>query len=336
MALLKKAFLTATVLASVMGAVRAQEVELRAVAGLPAQSVVTQVFLNWVEQINKKGKGLVQIKFMGSAEVTPIGQQPAALKRGLFDILYTPGSFYAGMNRHIDALLASNIPIETLRKNGAMDEITKLWLQQMDVHVLGWFDTHVSFTLYLGPNGKFNAPKSPADLPKLLAGQKMWSTPTFREFLTALGATPVTMPPTEILTGLDKGVIQGYGYPEYGLLGMGLERASKTLFFPTYYRGNTMVLANAAKWNSLPAKVREFLTKEAHDYEVNSKAFIRAGIDKEMAVLRQNGANFVTFPGAIGSAYRKLAHDEAWKRLEKRAPNEAPLLRRLMYDQALD
>lgn len=69
--------LTAIIAASASTQAAAQEIELRAVAGLPAQSVVTQVFLNWVEQVNKKGKGLVQIRFMGAAEVTPIGQQPA-------------------------------------------------------------------------------------------------------------------------------------------------------------------------------------------------------------------------------------------------------------------
>ncbi len=338
MALLSRTVLAAAALAmtSLSFSSAKAEVELRAVAGLPAQSVVTQVFLNWVEQVNKKGKGIVQIKFMGAAEVTPIGQQPAALKRGLFDVLYTPGAFFAGVNKHVDALLASNVPMETMRKNGAMTEIEKLWEQQMGVHMLGWFDTHVSFTLYLGANGKFNAPKSPADLPKMLAGQKMWTTPTFREFLAALGATPVAMAPTEILPALDKGVVQGYGYPEYGIVGMGLERGTRTVFFPTYYRGNTMAMVNSAKWKSLPANVREFLTKEAQDYEINSKSFIRAGVDKEMDILKKNGANFVTFSGEIASAYRKLAHDEAWKRLEKRAPEDAPKLKKLMCDPALD
>lgn len=251
-------------------------------------------------------------------------------------MLYTPGAFFAGTNKHVDALLASNVPMQTMRKNGAMAEIEKLWEQQMGVHMLGWFDTHVSFTLYLGPNGKFNMPKSPADLPKMLAGQKMWTTPTFREFLAALGATPVAMAPTEILPALDKGVVQGYGYPEYGIVGMGLERATKTVFFPTYYRGNTMAMVNSAKWKSLPENVRAFLTKEAQDYEINSKSFIRAGVDKEMEILKKNGANFVTFSGEVASAYRKLAHDEAWKRLEKRAPEDAPRLKKLMYDPALD
>jgi TRAP-type C4-dicarboxylate transport system substrate-binding protein len=315
---------------------RAAEIELKAVAGLPAQSVVTQVFLNWVKGVNERGKGLVQIKFSGAGEITPVFQQAAAIKRGLFDVLYTPGAFYAGANKHVDALLASNVPIETMRKNGAMKELEDLWAKQLGVHALGWFDTHVSFSLFLGANGKFNMPKQPADLKNMLKGVKMWTTPTFRELLSGLGATPVAMAPTDILPALDKGVIQGYGYPEYGIVGMGLERATKTVFLPTYYRGNTMALVNMRKWKSLPENVKSFLTKEALAYETASKAFIRAGVDKETAILKKEGAKFVTLPGEVGKAYRRLASKVAWDRLAKRAPKEAPKLRKLMYDPALD
>ncbi|MGE3247224.1 MAG: hypothetical protein AB7J19_12940, partial [Beijerinckiaceae bacterium] len=144
------------------------------------------------------------------------------------------------------------------------------------------------------------------------------------------------MTPTDILPALDKGVIQGYGYPEYGIVGMGLQRATKTVFFPTYYRGNTMAMVNTRKWNSLPQNVRDFLTKEALAYETGSKSFIRAGVDKEMEILKKEGANFVTLPTEVGKAYRRLASEVAWERLAKRAPKESAALRKLMYDPALD
>lgn len=314
----------------------AAEVQLRAVAGLSPRSIVTQVFLNWVEQVNKKGKGLVQIKFLGSSEITPIFKQAAALKRGLFDMLHTPGAFYAGQVKHVDALLASNVPVDEMRKNGAIKKLDELWQKQLNAHFLGWFDTHVNFTILLGKDAKYTVPKNPGELKNMLAGMKMWSTPTFREFLVALGATPVSLPVTEILPSMDKGVVQGFGYPEYGMVGLGLQRAVKTYFYPTYYRGNTPVIVNMRKWKSLPQKVRDFLTKEAIAYETASKKFIEDGVKREAEILKKNGAKIVKLEGDVGSAYRKLAHDIAWKRLEKRAPDETPALRKLMYDPGRD
>lgn len=314
------------------GGAAAAEIELKAVAGVPTRSVVTQVFLRWVEEVNKKGKGLVQIKYLGAGEITPTVQQAAALKRGLFDMLYTPGAFYAGQVKQVDALIASNMPIETMRSNGAIEILEKLWREQLDARILGWFDTHVHFTVMLSKDGRYNTPDSPGQLKDLLKGNKLWATPTFREFFIALGATPVFMPITEIMPSLDKGVVQGYGFPEYGATGLGLQRVSALRFKQPYYRGNTMAMVNGAKWDSLPQPVKDFLTREALAYEVSSKAFIQAEVDREDKVFKAAGMQDVLLPGEIGRKYSAIAHDIAWTRLAKRSPEHAEKLRQLMYD----
>lgn len=316
--------------------VQAAEVELTAVTGVSGRSVVSKVFLRWVDDINKRGKGLVRIKYLGAGEITPPFQQAQALKRGLFDMLYAPAAFYAGQVKEVDALIGSNKPITELRKNGSMDYLETLWQAQLKSHILGWFDTDVRFHMYFGAKGKPKIPQTEADMRVMLKGIKMFSTPTFREFQVMLGATPVSLKVPEILPSMDKGVIRGYGWPEYGMTGLGMARVTRYRLDPTYYRGNIMTLVNEAKWKSLPQKVKTFLTVESLKYETASATYVRAEVEREQNILKAAGMEVITLKRDLAKTYRAWAHGIAWKRLAKRSPEHAGKLKALMYDPALD
>lgn len=317
-------------------AATAAEVELTAVTGVSGRSVVSQVFLRWVKEVNERGKGIVRIKYVGGPEITPPFQQAQALKRGLFDMLYAPGAFYAGQVREVDALIASNKSIQDMRKNGSIAYLDKLWRAQIGAHILGWFDTHVRFHIYFSASAKPTMPTSEAEMAVMLRGIKLFSTPTFRGFQKALGATPVALKVPEILPSMDKGVIQGYGWPEYGMTGLGMQRVTKYRLDPTYYRGNILTLINARKWDSLPENVKAFLNKEAIAYEAVSEKWVRAQVDREQGILKKAGMEVLTLNAALASKYRAIAHDIAWKRLARRSPKHASKLKALMYDPALD
>lgn len=337
---LKSASLAAGAVAAVaLAPVRdaSAETVLKAVTGVSSRSVVSQVFLRWVKVVNEKGKGLVRIDYMGGPEITPPFQQAQALKRGLFDILYAPAAFYAGDVKEVDALIASNVPVETMRKNGAMAYLNKLWRAQLNAHIIGWFDTYVRFQMYLDGGAKVNVPTTPAGLATMLKGIKMFTTPTFREFQIKLGATPVSLKITEIMSAMDKGVITGMGWPEYGMTGLGFTRVIKQRIDPNYYRGNIMTLINGRKWDSLPQKVKDFLTSEAIAYEIGaSREFVKREIAREQGELKAAGMKVIELKGDVAKAYRKMAHDIAWARLARRSPSHVKKLRELMYDPSLN
>ena len=67
----------------------------------------------------------------------------------------------------------------------------------------------------------------------------------------AIGATPIRMKVSEILTGMDRGLIQGMGWPEYGMTALGLGRVIKYRLDPTYYRGNILTLVNGDAWKKM-------------------------------------------------------------------------------------
>jgi TRAP-type C4-dicarboxylate transport system substrate-binding protein len=72
------------------------ETVLRAITAVPMATAVAQVFGNYMERVNARGRGVVRIQYLGGPEVTPSPRQAASLQRGLVDIVHSPGAFYAG------------------------------------------------------------------------------------------------------------------------------------------------------------------------------------------------------------------------------------------------
>lgn len=304
------ALLLASAVALAFGsAARSQEVMLKAVTGLPAPSPVAQVFLEYVKRVNERGAGVVRIDYIGGPEATPPARQGAALQRGIIDILHAPASFYAGSVKEVDALLGVNRPIAEVRSNGAMDMINELWGEQLNARVLGWFDSTVEFNMYLTKEPKIS------DAGVSLAGMRLFTTPTYRDFQTALGATPVAIEVGEIMTGLERGVIDGFGWPNYGLVALGFGRVAKYRIDPGYYSGNVLALINRDRWASLPEAARTILTEVALQWETDAEAFIARFRDTEAAELKAAGMQVIDLPLPAAAAYRGLAYEVLEKRI---------------------
>jgi TRAP-type C4-dicarboxylate transport system substrate-binding protein len=304
------------------------EAVLRAVSGVPTASPIAQVFVRYMDRVNERARGVVRIHYIGGPEVTPSPRQPAALQRGLFDMLYTPGAFHAGEVPEVDAVLGSNRSITEMRGNGGVEALSEAWVRRLGARILGWFDTTVAFHFFLarrppdGPNGLD------------LSGLRMFTTPTFRDFQVALGATPVTMALGEIRQSMERGVIQGFGWPNFGMLGIGLEAVAKVRVDPEFCRGNSLVLVNDERWRALPAEARAALDEAALGWEAESAAFIDAERQREIAVLAQNGMEVLRLSPEASARYLGLAYGFHWARLAQRAPEAAPRLRGLLFDDA--
>ncbi|TIU55323.1 MAG: C4-dicarboxylate ABC transporter substrate-binding protein, partial [Mesorhizobium sp.] len=85
-----KSLVLAALMSGVAGIAAAEEVVLNAVHFTPTQNGYAQSFLKFVQKVNEKGKGVVQINVRGGPEVIPPIQQGAALRSGLIDVIDTP------------------------------------------------------------------------------------------------------------------------------------------------------------------------------------------------------------------------------------------------------
>ncbi len=207
-----------TALSVAIAAPVAAETTLKASAALSKGREQTQSYIKFfLNAINADGKGIVQTKYIGGPEVTPPRKQAAALKRGTFDIVMSPASYYIGMVPEGYAILVSNMGAKGLRASGGFALLDKAHQKKANAKLLAWGESDGAFNTYLAKK-----PTMLKDGQVSLKGFKMRSTATYRPLFEFLGATPVGMKSSEIYTGLQRGVMQGFGSPSSGLVRIGV------------------------------------------------------------------------------------------------------------------
>ena len=106
-------------------------------------------------------------------------------------------------------------------------------------------------------------------------------TPVYRAFFTDLGANLVNTPPGEVYTALERGVVQGYGWPAVGIFDLGWQERTKFRVDPGFYTVEVSLLVNLPKWNSLNDQQKEVLTKAAlwleEEQRKGNAAFVKGG-----------------------------------------------------------
>jgi len=75
-------------------------------------------------------------------------------------------------------------------------------------------------------------------------GLKIRVTPVYKDIVEAMGGTTVTTAPGEVYTALERGVVDGYGWPVTGIFDLGWEKVTKFRMEPAFYSVEVGVLVN--------------------------------------------------------------------------------------------
>lgn len=292
----------------------ASAVELKGIAALATNREMTQSFVRFfVGAVNEKGKGTIEIKFLGGPEVMPPDKQAAAVGRGAMDIAHVPSSYYAGTVPEGQAVLVSNMTPAEVRKSGGFDLLDQAHQKKMNVKVIAWGDAGGTYNTYLSKKPIMNADGSIS-----LKGYKMRSTATYRPLFTFLGATSIAMPSGDIFTAMQRGVIDGFGSPSSGLVALGVKGTTKYRIDPPYYNLNNLVMVNLNRWNALPQAAKDVLNAVAIAYEDQSTKFYLEFATKEEQELIAAGMEIIKLGGKAAQDYLDAANMAIWEQFEKR------------------
>src|SRR5260370_23639786 len=83
-----------------------------------------------------------------------------------------------------------------------------------------------------------------------LTGLKIRITPVYRDFFQALGATVVQTAPGEVYTALERGVVDGYGWPITGILDLGWNEKTKHRVHPGLHTAAVPGLVHKNTWDN--------------------------------------------------------------------------------------
>ena len=302
------------------GVASAQEVTLRAISAFQEGTAFAKPFEAFIKKVNDEGKGLIHINYIGGPKAMPPFEVGNAVKNGVVDIANVTGAFYTNLMPAADALKLAERTIQEQRKNGAWEYINKLHNEKVNAYYLARTGDGVPFHLYIN---------KPIDKPDL-HGMTIRVTPVYRAFFTALGANLVQTAPGEVYTALERGVIDGYGWPIQGIFDLGWQEKTKYRVDPGFYVVDVNFLVNLDTWKTkLNDKQRALLQRIAIEIEATNadNAAINAAEVKRQAAA---GIKTITFEGRNRETWLNTARESGWAYVKQVAPQQADELRRLL------
>lgn len=306
----KRYQLTAAGLVAIAAAFTAQaasadEVKLKAATFLPERAGFTKPFNRWVEEVNKRCEGKVEITTVGPAAIKAF-EQWNALKSGVIDMHYGPPNYYKGTMIEADVPILARNSVVDQRENGAWKMLNDLHNEKMNAQYLTHFGGGIRFFLYTSKpakDGRFE-------------GQRLRSVNIYDEFFKGLGATPVRMSPGDVYTGLERGTVDGFGWPLWGVADFGWHKHVKYRYGPGFFNVVVNVLVNLDKWKGMTDDQRKCLTDMAVWAEKQWTDWREAQDEQELAAQKKAGIEYVD----LGPEFPKKAEDRYWDELTKASP----------------
>jgi TRAP-type C4-dicarboxylate transport system substrate-binding protein len=296
----------------------AQEVTLRAVTSFAEGTQFSKNFERFIEKVNADGKGVIKINYIGGPRAMPPFEVGNAVRTKVVDIANVTGAFYTNLLPEADALKLISKPMPEQRRNGTWEMLNQLHNQKLNSYYLARQFHNVPFHIYLN--------KKPEKMD--LTGLKIRVTPVYKDIVEALGGTAITTAPGEVYTALERGVVDGYGWPVSGIFDLGWEKVTKFRLEPAFYSVEVNVLVNQDTWKGLNDAQRKVLSDAAiwlEGLDSENTALIASEREKQTKA----GIQAIDFGPAEAKKFLDKANEVGWQSVLKRAPETGAKLRTL-------
>ena len=304
-------------LSLMVGAASAQTT-LRVVSAFPEGTLQNEPLADFIDHVNETCTE-VQLNYLGGPEAVPTFELGSAVRRGTVDVGYSSYAFYESVVPESAAIRLSTNSVEDQRENGAWEYLNDLHNERMNAQYLARLYDGVPFHLYLTREA------DPLDL----SGLTVRIAPTYRAFFSDLGANVVQMPPGEVYTGLERGVVQGYGWTNLGIFDLGWSALTTHRVDPGFYVSDSNVLVNLDRWNALSDNGRDCLNEAALWIEDRNELLRDLG-QAEIARQTEAGIQAIELEGEAREEFTTRAAETGWAELEQVSPDHAGRLRELM------
>ncbi len=299
----------------------AAEITVSGASCFPIGSPPSKPFERVVEEINKQGKGIIQIDLKGGA---PAIGSPFTLtqkmSKGVYDIVGCTEAYFGNVIAEAPVLRFSEHPWSTLRENGGLALVSKL-LEAKGIHYIGRHHDFGPFHLWLSK--KIDKPD--------LTGLNLRVAPVYTAFFKSLGATVQTSNLSQIYTYMENGTVQGYGWPALGWVPSWV-KVTKYRVEPGFYAAALHTMFNKRKWASLTAEQQSVVTKVVMSFEANAETtseVFQAATKAQKEKTAKEGLAAITFTGADREKWLSTARKAGWDEVLERSPDHGAALMKL-------
>lgn len=301
----------------------AAETEWKYFGSVPAGHDVGKIIIKGFERINQRTNDKLKITytFYGETPYKPT-EGLILLRDELVDLTewlpaYNAGTYPLLSGPELPLLVPRFVPTTELHKLADASWNTET-MKAYETKVL---DDHgavrVTRVFYEPMNlwfkGEFNGP---ADL----TGMKIRAfSPEQSEFLSAMGATPVTIPGPEVYTALQRGLVDGTIIGSSAIVSFKLDEVVKTGYLTNLQQLSTGMLASKGSIDALPEDVKAIFLEEMAAVEAEARAFIPEQEKRDVSILEGKGITIKRPAEDVYSDLHKVAVDKVFPKWVGRA-----------------
>lgn len=275
-------------------------------------------------EVDRLSGGELEIEYAGGSDVIGGFDAPEAIANGVWDMSHSANSYFAGAVPASIALASGDATIDELRASGALDAYADMVMQQRGVMFMGIPLSGVGYV--------FQVRGEPNEL-SYFKGKKIRSIPLYDPILEALGATPVTTSPAEAYTAMERGVVDGLGWPDIGLLDFKFYEQAKYVMLPTFYQLRTATLVNPNSFKGLPEELQGVLVEALASADKIGEQWAKEKRDAEHAAMEEAGVEFISLSDEEATQFVSLTEEKLWNKISQISPDHGARLKPL-FDNA--
>ena len=323
---LKSAFIASAFIAASLVATPAlaDVVKIDAVTLAPKPVYINKPFKMFVDEVNTKFAGEVEINWRGGPEIMPPFKQAEGVRNGAVDMTYTSPSYYQGLVPTSGTMNLSYKTYAEIAATNYHERMTELHAEK-DLIFLGEIPaTQLNFVIYMADE---------VSGLEDLKGKRIRVFPTLLPIVKALGAEPIVMGMGDIFTAMERGTIDGY---MQGPLAQAkqFEGLVKTVIFPGVYRAGFPVLINKKTWGKMSTDLQQRLTTFLRwDFAYRVDYLWGQDIADNIELMKGAGFNILELPADEAARYEQMAMDAAWAVTAANAGDEVAAELRGMLDK---
>ena len=233
----------------------------------------------------------------------------------MLDIASIPTAYYKSLMVEGDAQMLNDLSLAEQRKSGLYATLNKLANDKMNANLSDHLRHRRSLPLLCDQG---HAGHQAGDL----KGLRFRGQPNYAAMFRHYGIAGVNIAPPEVYTALERGTVQGYGWPLWGIEDFGWDKLTKIRIDPGFYNVTVKVLMNKPKYDSLSPAQRKVLDDAVAWFEQDDLRYTAQKTKDTLATQEKAGIKVVDFgPEWSKTARRSVlgGPDEAQPGLDRQA-----------------
>jgi TRAP-type C4-dicarboxylate transport system substrate-binding protein len=273
----------------------------------------------WTETLEEMSDGNIVVELLPVGSIVDYSETLEAVGAGIIDGHITDTSYFAGKDPAF-GLIANPVgaysdPAQMIDfvENGGGKELMNELLNPYGLQFIG-----VST-----PGLEAFVSKVPLDSVADLEGIKIRSPEgPIANVFSAAGASPVTLPASEVFTSLDKGVIDAADYSVFSVnQDVGLNKIAPHPVYPGFHSLPLVeVSMNKTKWDALPEDVQQMFKDSVKSFQQTQINGLKERDEAAVEDAEASGDVVVhNWPDEERAKFRAIAQGE-WQRLAEQSP----------------